>query len=59
MEVALRLPADADDVEARVATRMAQLADDMGAQPPMVTFTAYEAHRSDRKLRRVERKFTL
>jgi putative adenylate-forming enzyme len=58
VEVSLRLPPEPSDVEARVATRMAQLADELGAQPPAVTFTAYEAHRSDRKLRRVERRFT-
>jgi phenylacetate-coenzyme A ligase PaaK-like adenylate-forming protein len=57
VEVSLRLPAEAGDVEERVATRMARLADELGAVPPMVTFTPYEAHRSDRKLRRVERRF--
>jgi len=59
VEVSLRLPGDAEEVEARVAMRLAQLADDLGAQPPSVTFTPYEAHRSDRKLRRVERRFNL
>ncbi|MOA65553.1 hypothetical protein D3C78_1919870 [compost metagenome] len=59
MEVSLRLPGEAEEVEARVAMRLAQLADDLGAQPPLVTFTPYEAHRSDRKLRRVERRFNL
>ncbi|MNK73488.1 hypothetical protein D3C87_929860 [compost metagenome] len=58
VEVSLRLPAETGEVEARVAMRLAQLADDLGAQPPSVTFTPYEAHRSDRKLRRVERRFT-
>ncbi len=57
VEVSLRLVAEDPDVEARVATRMARLADELGAVPPMVTFTPYEAHRSDRKLRRVERRF--
>lgn len=59
VEVSLRLPGEAEEVEARVAMRLAQLADDLGAQPPLVTFTPYEAHRSDRKLRRVERRFAL
>lgn len=57
VEVALRLPAASDDVEARVATRLAQLADTLGAQPPLVTFAPYASHRSDRKLRRVQRCF--
>ncbi len=58
VEVSLRLPPEPSDVEARVTTRVAQLADALGAVPPAVTFTAYETHRSDRKLRRVERRFT-
>ncbi len=59
VEVALRLPSESGEVEARVATRMAQLADALGAEPPLVMFTPYETHRSDRKLRRVERRFAL
>ena len=57
VEVCLRLPAGTGDVEDRVTAHLARLADALKAQPPVVTFTAYEAHRSDRKLRRVERRF--
>ncbi len=53
-----RLPGESGDVEDRVATRFCRLADDLGGIPPTITFTPYEAHRSDRKLRRVERRFT-
>lgn len=58
VEVSLRLPPDPSDVEERVATRLSQLAEEVGGRPPMVTFTPYAKPRSDRKLRRVERRFT-